>query len=95
MGQYGCPREIWWFEVKQRRIIRLVAVGPVICIIVQYLIAMCGRQEATSYVISGRYIRLTVPDKCVQFRAPSLNRSGELWPKADLGGIVGRFSNFW
>ena len=34
--------------------------------------------ESVSHVMSGRYMRLTVPNKCVQLCDPSLNRSGEI-----------------
>ena len=37
---------------------------------------------------------LTVPDKCVKFRDPHLNRSGEIQMKAVGCDIFGRFSNF-
>ena len=34
-----------------------------------------------------------VPDKCIQFRDPRLNSSGEIQPKAVGCGIFFRFSN--
>ena len=37
---------------------------------------------------------LTVPNECVKFRAPRLNRSGEIRHKAVGCGIFGRFLNF-
>ena len=40
--------------------------------------------------ISGRFVRLTVPNEPVKFRDPRLNRSGDIRPKAEGGGIFGR-----
>ena len=37
---------------------------------------------------------LTLPDKFVKFRDPSLNHSGEIRPKAVSYSIFGRFLNF-
>ena len=37
---------------------------------VQYLIALCSRQEAASDVISGRFVRLIVPEEFVKFNYP-------------------------
>ena len=60
---------------------------------VQYLIAFCNQLETASDVISARFVRLTVPDKCVQFCYPHLNCSGEIRPKAIGCSIFGCFSN--
>ena len=49
---------------------------------VQYLIAFCSQLEAASDVISGRFARLIVLDKCVRFRNPCLNRSRDIPPEA-------------
>ena len=45
-------------------------------------------------VVSGRFVRLTVPDKFVKFRDRRLNRSSEILAKAVGGSIVDSFSNF-
>ena len=58
---------------------------------VQYLIAFYNRPEAASDVISGRFVRLAIPDKCVKFHNPRLNRSLEIWPIAVRGDIFDRF----
>ena len=47
-----------------------------------------------SDVIPGRFVGPIVPDKCVKFRVPLFNRSGEIQPKTVRCGIFGRFSNF-
>ena len=67
--------------------------APVLRTFVEYLFAFCSRLEAASDVISGIYMRLTIPDKCVQFRDPHLNSPGEILPKAIEGSIFRRFSN--
>ena len=52
------------------------------------LIAFCTQPEATSDVISGKFVRLIVHDKCVKFSDPRLNCSQEI-PPDDIGvGIV-------
>ena len=55
------------------------------------LIAFCSRPEAANDVVSGTFMELTVPNKCVKFRHTCLNRSGEILPKAVAGGIFGQF----
>ena len=54
---------------------------------VQYLIAFCSREEAASDVVSGRFVRLIVPDEGAEFCDPHFNRSGELQFEAIEGGI--------
>ena len=54
----------------------------------QYLIAFYNRLEAVSNVISGRFVGLTAPDKCVKRRDPRLDRSEEIRPKAVGHGIL-------
>ena len=60
---------------------------------VQYLIAFCSRSEEASYVTSSSLVGMTVANKCVKFRDPSLNRSPKIPPEAVGGVIFGRFSN--
>ena len=49
----------------------------------QYLVAFCSRPQAASDVLSGRWGRLIVPDKCVvRFGDLRLNRSGEIRPES-------------
>ena len=55
---------------------------------VLYLIALCNRPETASEVVSGRFVCSIVPDKCVKFRDPRLNRSREIPPGAIGGGIL-------
>ena len=45
---------------------------------VQYLIAFFSRPEATSDVISGRFVRTVVPDKQVKFGDPRLELCREI-----------------
>ena len=47
--------------------------------------------KAASDVISGRFVRPVVLDKCVKFLDPSLNRSQEISPAAVRGGIFDSF----
>ena len=54
----------------------------------QYLIAICNRFEVASDAISGRFVRPNVPDKCVRFTNPYLDRSREIPPKAIGGSIL-------
>ena len=54
----------------------------------------CSRRKAACDVLFGRLVGLTVADKCVTFRDPRSNRSGEIRLKAVGCGIFGRFSNF-
>ena len=49
---------------------------------VQCLNAFCSQQEAASDVISGKFVRLIVPNKCVKFWDTHLKYSGEIRPKA-------------
>ena len=58
---------------------------------VQYLMAFCSRPEAASDIISGRFARPIVLDKCVNFRDPSLNRSREIPALAVGSGILDSF----
>ena len=53
-----------------------------------------SRPEAATDVISGRFVRLAVPEKCVKFRDPRLNCSPGIQPKAVGGGTFERFLNF-
>ena len=57
----------------------------------QYLTAVCNRPEATSDVISGRFVGPVVPDKSVKFGDPRLNLSRDITPEAVLGGIFDVF----
>ena len=52
---------------------------------VQYVIALCSQSEATSDVISDRFVRMYVPNKCVKFRDPRLKRSPEIRSDAARG----------
>ena len=53
---------------------------------VQYLIAFCSRPEATSDVITGRFVESIVPENHVKFGDDSrLNLSQEFLPEA-VGG---------
>ena len=60
-----------------------------------FLIAFCSQLEATSDVISGRFVRLSVPDKFLQFRDARLNCSPEIRPGAVGCGILTVYSNFY
>ena len=62
--------------------------APVLHTFVQYLIAFGSRREATSGVISDRFVRLIVADKSMKFRDPRLNRSGEIRPEAVIRGAI-------
>ena len=64
-----------------------VPTTPVLRTFVRYLIAFCSRRDAASDDISGRFVRLAVPDKCVKFRDPRLKHSPEIRPEAVGGGI--------
>ena len=57
----------------------------------QYLIALCSRLEAANDVISGGFVRLIVPDKCVKCCDPCLNRSRKIAPEAVAGSIFDSF----
>ena len=64
-----------------------VPVTPVLCTLVQYLIEFCSRLEAASDVVTSRFVRLAVPNKCVTFRDPHINRCPEIRPEAVRGAI--------
>ena len=66
-------------------------VAPVLRTFVQYLIVFCGRPEAASDVISGKFVRPSVPDKFEQFREPRLN----LLEKFDTKLSETAFSTVW
>ena len=61
----------------------------------QYLVAFFSRPEEARDVRSGRFVRLTLPDKCVNFRDLRLNRSSEIRPEAVGGGIFDRFCELY
>ena len=65
--------------------------APVLRTFVQYLVTFCSRPEAVSDFITGTFVGLAVPVKCVEFLDPRLNRSPEIRPEAIGGGIFGRF----
>ena len=52
--------------------------GPVLRTFVQKLMAFSSRLERVSDVISSRFVRPIVLDKCVKFRDPRLNHSREI-----------------
>ena len=58
---------------------------------VQYLIAFCSRPEALSDVISSRFVRPIVLNKCLKFCDPCLNHFREIPPEAVGGGIFDSF----
>ena len=45
---------------------------------IQYLIAFCSWPEATSDVISGRFVGPIIPDNRVKFGDPGINCSREM-----------------
>ena len=53
----------------------------------QYLIAFWSRPEAANGVTSDKFVRPIVPDKCIKFCDPCLNRSREIPLEAVGGGI--------
>ena len=53
-----------------------------------------SRPEVASDVISGRFVRLPVLDKLVEFRGPRLNGSPEIGLETVRCDIFDRFSNF-
>ena len=65
--------------------------GPVLRIVVQYLIAFCSQTEAASDVIPSSFVRLVVRDKCAKFGDPRLTRSREIRPEVVGGGIFDIF----
>ena len=96
---YNLGRHSVKFTVSLRVILfqtmtELCASMPVTSILrtfMQYLIAFCSRPEAAADVISGRFVRLTVPNKFVKFCDPCLNRSPDILPKTVGCGIFNRF----
>ena len=86
-GWHGCPRKMWWVYVKQVELFDSLLVGIVLCTYMQYSVTVCSRLEADSQFMSGSNMSLNVPDKCVLFRDPRLNGSGEIRPKAARGCI--------
>ena len=83
---HGCPCQSWWFSVKQwPNYSYLWPVRPVLCTLVQCLIAFCSRPETASGVISSSFVEPVVFDKHVKFR---LNRSPEIVPEAVGCGIL-------
>ena len=67
-----------------------MAPAPVLRTVVQYLIAFCSRQEPASDIISGRFVRLAILDKCKKNCDHRLNRSPEIRPEAIRGGTFDR-----
>ena len=49
----------------------------------QYLIAFCSQPAAASDVMSGRFVRPIVPDKCVKFSDHCFNHSPKIPPKLE------------
>ena len=72
----------------------LYAGRTVLCTFVQYIIAFCGRLEAGSDVLTARFIRLTVADRCIKFRNLAYTVLDKFDPKPSDAGIFGRFYNF-
>ena len=58
----------------------------------QYLITFCSRPEAACSVISGQCVVSVALGKPAKFHDPILNRSREMPPEADVGGIFRLFS---
>ena len=56
------------------KLIDWLPVGSVLRTYMKYSIVVCSRQEAG-------HMRLTIPDKCVKFRNPCLNRLEKFDPK--------------
>ena len=73
------------------QIIRLFGWPDPFYSLLQCLIAFCSRPEAASDVMSGRFVRPIVLDKCVKFCDPCLNRSREIPPEAVGGSIFDSF----
>ena len=46
-----------------------------------YSIVFCSRLDTVSEAISGRFVRLVVPDNAVEFRDPLLNLSRNIYLK--------------
>ena len=59
--------------------------------LVQYLIASFSLLEAASNVVSGTFVGPTVPNMCVEFCDPHLDRSQEIPTEPVGGGICDRF----
>ena len=93
LDRNGCLRNSWWIWVKQwPKYFTHWPAGPVLCItFVQYLIAFCSRQEATSNVISSRFVGPVIPDNSVKFGDPLINLSPEIPPEAIWDGIFDGF----
>ena len=73
------------FTLNGGRIVGLVAIGPVLPTYMQFFcsIQLQFADELNKLATSHPAdiwldMRLTVPEKCVQFRDPPLNRSGEI-----------------
>ena len=64
---------------------------PILRTFVQCLIAFCNLPEVASDVISGKFLRPVVLNKCVNFRDPGLECSREIPPEAGGGGIFDSF----
>ena len=75
------------FTVNSGRIIRLFD-G---CTFGEPFTAFCGRPEVAADVISARFVRPIVPDRCVKFGDHSLNRFREIRPETIGGGIFDSF----
>ena len=66
-------------RLNSDRIIRLlVRIDPFFHTCVHYLPALRSRLEPASDIILGSFMRPVVVDKCVKFRDPQLNGSGEM-----------------
>ena len=81
------------YRLKNGIIIRLLSGQTFFLHFVWYWIAFfaCNRPEAASDVVSGRFVRPVVLDKCVKFRDPSLNRGRKIPPKTVAGSIFDSF----
>ena len=58
---------------------------------VQYFIAFCSRPEAVNDVICGKFMRPTVPDKCLKFRDLAETILEEFHPKPSEAAFDGYF----
>ena len=82
IGRRGCLCKMWWFCIKQssNELLDFLQVALVLRTFVQYLIAVCSRQEANRDVLSGRFVVMVVPDRRAgKFCNPGLN----IWEKFD------------
>ena len=69
-------------RLNSGRIIRLfVCPDPFYALLCSFYLHFRVDREKTSDVISGRFVRPTVPDNPVKFRDPRLNRCREFHPK--------------